>query len=276
MRPLISVIIPCYNQGQFVSDAIRSVKEQNLADIEIIVINDGSTDDITADVLAAFSNDSSINLVHTQNQGLSATRNLGVQLAKGTFIQFLDADDILLPGKLTANLKSFENNPEAQVLVSGYYYTNKSLTSRDVLEEWQNNYSDNILHDFLYHWERGFTQPIHATLFKRQLLSQNPFNQDLKAKEDWVFWCKIATLVPKNSFIIEPEKQVLYRVHNQSMCSSHEEMGKAFLAASHFICRWLNAPEVIPFASASIDHYKKFYQNKTQDQVVDMERFKDL
>ena len=91
MQPTISVIIPVYNTEKYIADAVNSVLAQNYPDLEIIVVNDGSTDG-TLDVLKSF--DDKITIINQENQGQSVARNVGIQQSHGSIIGFLDADDV--------------------------------------------------------------------------------------------------------------------------------------------------------------------------------------
>ena len=128
--PLVSVIIPCYNHGRYLAYAIDSVLTQNYDRIEIIVIDDGSVDD-TAMVAKKYDQ---VIYYYQTNQGLSASRNRGVELSKGDFIVFLDADDWLLPNAIQLNLQKLQQHPEA-ALVSGahifYYQPEERQTQTD-------------------------------------------------------------------------------------------------------------------------------------------------
>ena len=95
-RHRVSVVIPCYNHGEFLGEAIDSVRAQDYPDTEIIVVNDGSTDPRTLRVLAALEND--VILIEQPNQGLAAARNRGIQSATGIYVLPLDADDKIGPG----------------------------------------------------------------------------------------------------------------------------------------------------------------------------------
>jgi len=90
-RPLVSVAIPCFNQARFLNDAIASVRRQRYAPVEVVVIDDGSTDE-TGQIAAA----AGVQLYPQRNAGLSAARNAGLERARGEFIVFLDADDVEL------------------------------------------------------------------------------------------------------------------------------------------------------------------------------------
>src|SRR5882672_10540734 len=97
--PTISVVIPCFNAAAWIGDTLASVLEQRHQDLEVIVVDDGSTDTSAELIAHAFP---SVCLVRIENGGASRARNVGTQLARGEFIQYLDADDLLGPGKLEA------------------------------------------------------------------------------------------------------------------------------------------------------------------------------
>jgi glycosyltransferase involved in cell wall biosynthesis/GT2 family glycosyltransferase len=110
--PAVSVVIPCFNQGMFVHDAIRSVFRQSLDSWEIIVVDDGSTDPETKTVLRALTYPRT-RLIRQRNQGLSAARNAGIAAARGRFIVPLDADDELAPAFLACTVEALEAAPGA-------------------------------------------------------------------------------------------------------------------------------------------------------------------
>lgn len=107
--PRVSVIIPAYNQAKFVGQAVRSVLEQTVTDWELIVVDDGSTDQ-TIEALSAYS-DPRIRIVRQENGGLPEARNTGIGLSRGEYLTFLDADDAFLPHKLELHLKHFARRP---------------------------------------------------------------------------------------------------------------------------------------------------------------------
>jgi len=108
----ITVIIPVYNRPDFVQEAIQSVLDQTYSNVEIIVVNDGSTDD-TPKVLQSF--DDKIRIIHQENKGVSAARNTGIENSDSKWIAFLDSDDIWLPEKLRLQMNFFENHPDARI-----------------------------------------------------------------------------------------------------------------------------------------------------------------
>jgi len=116
--PRVSVIIPTYNHAHFLPDAVQSVFDQTFQDFEIIVVDDGSTDN-TCNVIQAYI-DNRFKYIHQENQGLAASRNTGLRAAQGEFVVFLDADDILLPCKLEVQVAWMQAHEDYGLVASGW------------------------------------------------------------------------------------------------------------------------------------------------------------
>lgn len=114
-QPIFSVIIPTFNRARFLPDALDSVFVQGVPDVQVIVVDDGSTDNTEA-VVTAYGR--GVQYVRQKNSGVAAARNTGVNLATGRFISFLDSDDVWLPGKMKAELSIFDGNPSAEAVIS--------------------------------------------------------------------------------------------------------------------------------------------------------------
>lgn len=114
---LISVIIPCYNHGQYIDDAISSVEQYKGNDYEIIIVNDGSTDEHTNMHLSELK-DRGYNVIFQENQGLGKTRNNGIKIAKGEYILPLDADNRISPDYISKSIKIFELYPDVSIVYS--------------------------------------------------------------------------------------------------------------------------------------------------------------
>ena len=111
-KPLVSVVIPTYNRGALIAQTIESVLAQDLPpeSVEIIIVDDGSTDE-TFDILQRlYSSHGQVRLFQTSNGGVAAARNFGVEQARGEFIAFLDHDDLWLPQKLRLQLERIQND----------------------------------------------------------------------------------------------------------------------------------------------------------------------
>ena len=131
---LVSVVIPSYNYGHFIEDTIRSILAQTYISYEIIVVDDGSTDN-TQEILKPYLE--KINYVYQNNQGLSAARNHGTSLAKGEFVLFLDADDFLLPHMLEEQIAAFQQNPDLGLVICGWHIVDKTGKILSDIELWK-------------------------------------------------------------------------------------------------------------------------------------------
>ncbi len=120
IKPLVSVIIPCYNQGRFLSSALHSLLSQTWQHWEAIVVDDGSTDD-TSQVVERFQ-DPRVCYFYQQNNGVSAARNSGLEQARGDFVAFLDADDAWRREFLERTLVTLLNDPRLGMVYSRYQF----------------------------------------------------------------------------------------------------------------------------------------------------------
>ncbi|NEQ55284.1 MAG: glycosyltransferase, partial [Leptolyngbya sp. SIO3F4] len=115
----VSVIIPLYNKASFVRRAVESILAQTITDLEVIVVDDGSTDN--SGVIVEGIDDSRLRLVHQENQGPGAARNHGLALAKGDYVAFLDADDEWLPSFLSVTLQHLKQRQDCALCLTGQY-----------------------------------------------------------------------------------------------------------------------------------------------------------
>lgn len=126
-QPLVSVVLPAYNVRPHVGEAIRSVQAQGFDDLEIIVVDDGSTDGTADFVAEAFP---SVRLFRKPNGGAATARNLGLREARGRFIAFLDSDDVWLPGKLRAQIDYMVQHPDVRMVCGGFSFWLADETGR--------------------------------------------------------------------------------------------------------------------------------------------------
>ncbi len=186
--PLVSIIIPTYNHRNYIAEAIDSALAQTYPRCEIIIVDDGSTDG-TGDYLAEQFG-AKITYGYQPNRGRGAARNLGLRLAKGEYIQFLDADDLIMPEKIASHVAFLEANPEYAAV-----YGHALVCLEDDLEhswDWQMR-TAYVSGDVL-------KQEIHKPfLLLCMLLSKSQwldlvdgFTETLKSNEDWDLWLRIA------------------------------------------------------------------------------------
>lgn len=190
--PKISIIIPCYNYGKYLMEAVNSVLNQTFTDFEIIIVDDGSTDPFTLNLLK------NLSLPHTKtyfitNQGVSNARNYGSSLSKGEFVLFLDADDYLSPNYLEKTISILENKKEIDFVST---WTNVFGTENYI---WKTKLASkaNIL---------GENTLSVASLFRKSMfVNLNGYDCNLKhGFEDWELWIRILSNDYKGYIIEEP------------------------------------------------------------------------
>jgi glycosyltransferase involved in cell wall biosynthesis len=132
--PRVSVVIPAYNNAEFLGEAIESVLDQTYPNFELIVVNDASPDN-TNGIVGKFKDPRIKYIVHEENHGLAATRNTGMRASTGEFIALLDGDDILHPEKLQAHVEFYNSNPDTGVTYNARFELNHS--SKTIRELWR-------------------------------------------------------------------------------------------------------------------------------------------
>lgn len=184
--PRVSVILTTYNRAHLVGRAIQSVLAQTFTDFELIVVDDGSTDN-TRQVVAGIC-DSRLVYIHQSNSGRSAARNRGLSRALGEFIAFLDDDDTYLPEKLAVQVTELEVRPDIDLIVGGWQLVNQL---GDVLQEIAPR-RDLLLTVETWLFDCPF--PHHAALFRKEALGGSiEFDRETEPAEDWDFWLRLAS-----------------------------------------------------------------------------------
>ncbi|MEO7048329.1 MAG: glycosyltransferase family 2 protein [Ferruginibacter sp.] len=231
--PKVSIIIPVYNGERFIKDALDSVKAQTYSNWECIVIDDGSNDN-SAEIIRHFLRiDERYTYIFQSNRGLSGARNTGIENANGDFIQFLDADDILLPAKLETHYTTIKKSAVCKNLIS--YSDYSTGQSKDIYS--LNSFyipcqfiATNYLLEFIERWETGMIIPSNSFLFSASIFRDDNirFDETLPNHEDFDCWLTIlARLDPQITYI--DQKLCIYRVTDNSMSKNMKLMGQGFL-----------------------------------------------
>lgn len=190
--PSFSVVIPLYNKRDFVAEAVSSAAMQEPRPIEVIVVDDGSTDDGPALVEALGL--PGVRLLRQANAGVSAARNAGIEAAQGDWVAFLDADDRYKPGHLMALTELARQAPSAGMLATGYCRLSSDGRSEPVALE----FGPGLLDDFHGRWSRltfTFTSAIAVrTGLMRDFALRFPVGE--KLGEDQDVWLRMAELAP--------------------------------------------------------------------------------
>jgi len=265
-HPLASVIIPCFNQGHFLEDAILSSLLACSYPIEILVVDDGSTDPKSTAMVEELGMKYKFTLVRQANAGLAEARNTGIRRARGKFIQFLDADDLLSRNKIDIQVDEFYADPTLDICLCEYDACNSEGGGRCVMQPSTIAGFSLSREDFLLRWERGLSVPIHCALFRRELLAQTQFRSvTLAGKEDWIFWIELLTESRKFSF--NPVELATYRKHENNTTDDFERMGLDFLRASMYIIE-TGLSNCDNFSQASIDHFRTFYLGSIKQEAI--------
>lgn len=214
---LVSVIIPAYNQGHYLAKTIQSVLDQNYPHLEILVIDDGSTDN-TAVVARGFS-DPRVRYIYQDNRGLSGARNTGVQHAHGQYLSYLDSDDLFLPEKLSLLVAAIQDNPGAGFAAGqaipidehdrpiGKIFDTPLPEDPEKLLLWNPLHVGSVLVSSEWQQRAGF------------------FDETLRSYEDWDMWLRLASLGCPMVYVDQPVS--LYRFHREQMTRIGRQMTQA-------------------------------------------------
>lgn len=232
---MISVIIPTYNYGKYILQALQSLQKQTYSDWECIIIDDGSTDNTHQIILQAQKSDSRIIYFRQENAGPAIARNHGIEMAKGDFILFLDADDILEQDKLKSHIEVFEKYPDTDIAYGDvrYFMDGKPDTLFYSLKPenapWTAKYSGkgSGLVDLI------IKQNIMVTcspLIKNEVLKKTgSFDPKLLKLEDWELFQRWAINDYMFRYVDAPQSYVLIRAHSTSFSYNKRGMRDYFL-----------------------------------------------
>ena len=215
--PKVSVVIPAYNAMKYLPATVESVLQQTFTDFEVLIINDGSSDNIlewTTQIT-----DPRVRVISQENKGLSGARNTGINNSSGEYIAFIDADDLWLPSKLEKQVKSLDNNPQAGLVYTWTAWTDETGKPTGVI----------VASDIEgYVWEQmvvndkisnGSSAMVRRICFDKVGL----FDTELTSSEDRDMWIRLAA---HYHFAVVKEPLTLYRRHSQSMSKNRPKMLK--------------------------------------------------
>lgn len=187
-KKIVSIIIPVYNIEKYIKSAIDSALTQTYKDIEVIVVDDGSTDGVKK-VLEPYIKSKKIRYVYQDNKGLAGARNSGIKIAKGEFIAFLDADDIFLPEKIERQVDYLKRNPDCGVCYSDAYHFWDEEPDRLLKLNYKYYSGADVLPRLL---EKHFIAPSSVMLRKSVFDRCGVFDESLKRSEDLEFFLRLA------------------------------------------------------------------------------------
>ena len=212
--PSVSVIMPCFNHGAYVRDSMHSILAQTMSDLELLVVDDFSTDTSRERVMEVMKLDSRVRLLcHPKNLGVSKSRNDGIAAAKGKYLAFCDADDLWLPEKLARQLPALEAQShyglaycESEIIDQNGVWTGRKFSDdHPAPRPSGNTFNDLCRTNFIN------TQTV---IVRRDLLPADlRFDEKIRRTEDWWLWLQLAR---KTAFVYDPTVLAQYRVHPTS------------------------------------------------------------
>jgi len=254
---LVSVIIPCFHQAHFLGDAIRSVFSQTHVPREIVVVDDGSPDNVAGIV----SNFPGVKYVHQKNSGLSVARNTGLSLSTGNYLVFLDADDRLLPDALESHLSCLEDHPDC-AFVSGQVKFigpdgEQLQTPHEPLIE-SNHYL--VLLKYCYIWTAG------AVMFRKSVFqNETRFAASLLSTGDWDLYLRVSRTFPVHC---HPAVVAEHRRHSGNMTQNPTLLLKDSLATLHGQWKYVKGNGVLEDAlQTGIHGAQRYYGEPLADEI---------
>ena len=177
-NPLISVMMPTYNNGKYIKQAIESIYAQNYNNMEIIVVDDGSTDN-TREILNQYKD---VKYFYIEHKGISVARNMALEKSKGEYIAFLDSDDYWLPNKLNTQMQYFKDHPDCQIVFTKY---------ENIFENEELKKNKRAMHEKAI--EDTFKQYLPSTVLKKELFDKyGAFDEKFSGIEDAEFIYRIS------------------------------------------------------------------------------------
>lgn len=207
LSPVISIVVPCYNQAEFLPETLNSVLVQTYSNWECIIVNDGSTDDTETIAKEWALKDERFKYIYQQNGGLSAARNTGIESAKGEYILPLDADDLIGKEYIEKALKAYEVNKNLKLV---YCQANKFGAENKFWNLTPYSYQNLLINNCIF----------CSAVYRRSSWQQiGGYNTNFKkGYEDWDFWLR---MLDKDSEVYQiPDILFFYRIRISSMLAT--------------------------------------------------------
>lgn len=246
-QPLVSVVIATYNMAQYLGAAVDSILAQTWQNLEVIVVDDGSTDN-TAEVMARYNNNAKIKYIQNENQGQPKAKNCGINNTNGDFIAFCDADDLWEPYKLEHQMPLFQN-PKVGVVYSDI----------SNIDEFDKRYE--LPRQHVFHRGKITNQiimynfiPFGSSVFRRACIEKNGiFDESFRMGIDWDLWLRYSI---DWEFDYTDSRTYVYRVWSGQMSKNYRgRYDHAFLILNKFISKHGSKLPKLVIANAKADNY---------------------
>lgn len=269
ITPDISIVVPVYNMGAFLSETINCVLAFHKINYELIIVNDGSTEEETLNILAKFRDHNSIQVIDTKNQGVAKARNTGLAASSAPYVLPLDADNLIEEAYCLEGVQIMNNSPEIGVVYChptffGAKTGQQQLPSFSLDRLLSSNFIDNC-----------------CVIRKSSLLSVNGYREDMPhtGHEDWALWIDLAQ--KGTQFQLINEHYFHYRVRENSMLSNALTVEKRSATFGYLLQHFRafyekHASEVIVFLNELYIHHDTLFSKATQEQKVLTAQIKSL
>lgn len=250
--PKVSIIIPCYNQEEFLSQALEGLQKQTLKDFECIIVDDGSTDSSAQIAEGFILTDKRFRLIKKPNGGTATARNAGLRSATGEYVQFLDADDELDTRKLELQTAMMDKE-RLDMSYTDYRHFHTDASGKRILSSHPDYtmYPTGSLHlSLLMRWGIDFSIPIHCILYRRSFITEHNlcFSETLRYREDWDFHLKASAISGFRYGRMPGYVAAYYRENPNSKTSSAQKLSSGNLTYLSHAIRHARMTDMIPLA----------------------------
>ena len=266
-KPLVTVIVAAYNAANYLEETLHTILDQDYSPLEIIVVDDGSTDE-TAAIAKSFGN--RVRYRYQQNSGSCASpRNHGLAAAQGEYVTFFDADDLMLPGKISRQVNELVTHSEAVLCVGNYRNFTGETTSGDhfsTCPELSRYVATSCNSSFVLEAHEcrniliseNFTIASSPLFRTRTVVSEGGFNTDLKACEDFHLIYRTAT---HGKVVIVPEVLFERRLHDTNMSADSERMLRNLIASRLSLAQHETDPVLVKHLEKRAQRYRRSLQS---------------
>lgn len=212
--PAVSILLPVYNSEKYLQQAIDSLLKQTFTDFELLIINDGSTDN-SEKIIYSYSDQRIVYIKNQSNKGLIYTLNRGIELAKGKYIARMDSDDICAAERLQKQFDRIDKDPDTSVIGCHVSFINEHGKKTG---DWKEDLETSTYHAIKQKmvWENCIAHP--TVMMRSDIMKKYQYNENQKNTEDYDLWLRLLS----DGYRIEKigEKLLLYRIHEASITGS--------------------------------------------------------
>jgi glycosyltransferase involved in cell wall biosynthesis len=219
-NPLVTVLMPCYNSSDYLESCIESILSQSYANFELLIVEDGSTDD-TPKILKKYQDKRIRCITNIVNKGVTFSLNKGLKLAKGEYLARMDADDIMLPNRLALQVDFMEKNPDYGMVGGWHEVINQKGRVIQKLER----FTDHNQLKLQMLFSNPFMHP--AITIRTKLLKQLKYNEKFELCEDYELWTRVSSVAKVANL---PHYLLQYRLHGNNLSNSNGELLKKNLS----------------------------------------------